>query len=126
MKRYRSPIAKGFTLLEVLIALAVFAVLALAISRQIANGIQVQQQLFVKAAASMIIDNELALLMIDKNWPELGVDERVITALDRQWRVTKTINSTSDSMLREVIFSVALDETSDNEVASLIVYRGHH
>ncbi|WP_165310027.1 type II secretion system minor pseudopilin GspI [Vibrio ziniensis] len=59
MKRY-----KGFTLLEVLVALAIFATAAVSVIRSVSQHINTINYLEEKAFAAMVVDNQMALAML--------------------------------------------------------------
>lgn len=57
--------ARGMTLLEVLIALAIFATAAIAIIRSVSQHINTLNYLEDKAFAAMVVDNQMAKVMLD-------------------------------------------------------------
>ena len=57
---------QGMTLLEVLVALAIFATAALSVLRSVTQHINTLGYLEEKTFAGMVVDNQMALMMLDK------------------------------------------------------------
>ncbi|WP_019530144.1 type II secretion system minor pseudopilin GspI [Dasania marina] len=116
---------RGFTLLEVLVALAIFAISALAISRQIGNGHIQQQQLAYKTSAMLIAENEVAVLMLNEQWPALGRDEKRLQWAGLDWQLKREVTATSEPWLRQITVSVGLLDTP-GDLVNLVSYRGRY
>lgn len=123
----RSPVRiRGFTLLEVLIALAILAISSLAILGQTAQSIRQQQQLQLQTHAMLVAENQLTTLQILPDWPGLGRRTQSLNGVGEQWRVTTEISSTSDPWLRKIEISVAYEQSPDAVITQLTGYRGLH
>ena len=121
--------ARGFTLLEVLIALAILAISSLAIISQSRQSLSQLDQLQLKTTAVLVADNQLALLQMAEDWPRLGRYNQTATLAQRQWLVSTDVNSTSDPLLRQIVVTVS--EQTGNTVspavlAQLTAYRGRY
>ncbi|WED21930.1 type II secretion system minor pseudopilin GspI [Vibrio sp. JC009] len=57
--------SKGMTLLEVLVALAIFATASLSIIRAVSQHTNTLRHLEEKTFASMVVDNQMALVLLD-------------------------------------------------------------
>ena len=64
--------ARGFTLLEVLVALGILALSAAAVLRQTQLGVKQQYELEMKSTALWIADDVVAPLMAQPQWPPIG------------------------------------------------------
>ena len=115
----------GFTLLEVLVALAIFAVSALVIMEQTTRSVHQQTRLEEKTIALWIAENNLAQLRLDNHWPNTGNTENIVNTSERSWRVQQQIENTANESLRKVTIIVSR-EASDASLASLIGYVGEH
>lgn len=107
----RSPLndyVKGFTLLEVMIALAVFAVSAFALVNQTSQSVKQLDYLKQKTYALWIAENKLTELRLEPDWPALGTYTETITDFGQKWRIEADVVNTSEAMLRRVDLSVAL------------------
>ncbi len=120
---------RGFTLLEVLVALAVLALSAAAILTQTSQSVRQQQQLELKSAALLLADSELALIGSSGQWLPLGQQSRRVTHAVRDWEVETRIEGTSSAELRRVTVAVRLADSGglgDGALVSLTSFIGRY
>lgn len=116
----------GFTLIEVLVALAILAISAMAVSRQMGEGVQQQYLLNQKIIAQSIAENSYAEMMILPQWPNLGQTEQRLEFLEQQWLVRQQISATSEPLLRKITIEVFNEVNGDYALVSLVSYRGRY
>lgn len=102
MKRCR-----GFTLLEVLVALAIFAVVAASVLTASARSLQIASQLEDKTLAMWIADNRLSELQLAETPPGDGRDQGELAFAGRRWQWQSEIQATSEPSMRRVTLWVA-------------------
>ena len=126
--RYARARSKGFTLLEVLIALAIFALSAAAVLRQTHLEVKQQQALELKSYALWVADDVLALVLAQSQWPPLGRIEQKQDYAGQSWRVTTDVQVTPDPLMRKIEVSVAAaaQDESAVPVITLTAYRGQY
>lgn len=96
----------GFTLLEVMVALAIFAVAAIALTNIAMNYTNSIGQMKDRTYGHFVAMNELAQLEINGSWPE-GTGEKNIEEQGGRWLIQwQTINTPSDN-IRRIEISVA-------------------
>ena len=117
--------AKGFTLLEVMVALAVVAISLFAlikVSEQYAGNAGYLKQ---KTLAQWIAENKATEYRLKKEFPALGRQQGDVTMVNQQWRWQVKVSNTDDKRLRRLDIEV-VHETGDfdNPLASLIAFVG--
>jgi general secretion pathway protein I len=98
----------GFTLLEVLVALAIFASVAAVLLTASARSLQNAARLEEKALAGWVADNYLTELQLAETPPETGNDKRELEFGGRHWQLYSETVTTSDPGMRRVNLWVAL------------------
>ena len=98
---------RGFTLLEVLVALAIFATVAAAVLTASVRSLQNAARLEDKTLAGWIADNRLTELQLASSPPAPGRDSRELSFAGRQWLLYSETVTTSDPGLRRVTLWVA-------------------
>ena len=107
----------GFTLLEMLVALAVIAVVGLAVSSAVGNVIAQTYTLEQRMVAHWVAENHLARVQLAR----IGTVEAVPTGREtdrvrmsgRTWRVEREVKETTHPWLRRV--EIEVYEVSDGE-----------
>jgi len=116
---------RAFTLLEVLVALAIFATVSAAVLTAAASSVRNAARLEEKALAGWIADNQLVELQLQRPSPGTGRNQREISYAGRDWQLQETIDSTSDPAMRRVTLWVApRDRRSSDSIeerASLVL-----
>ncbi|UUY07333.1 type II secretion system minor pseudopilin GspI [Pseudomonas sp. J452] len=97
----------GFTLLEVLVALAIFATVAASVLSASQRSLAIAEQLELKAMAGWIADNRVTELQLQTPTPGEGREDKVLEFGGRDWEIHSEIDSTSDKDLRRVTVWVA-------------------
>lgn len=97
---------RGFTLLEVMVALAIFAVAAIALTQAGMSYTHAVSSLSDRSAAHYILMNEAALLRIQRAWPE-GTGERVVEQAGQRWQLRYQTFPTPVLAVRRVELSVS-------------------
>jgi general secretion pathway protein I len=98
---------RGFTLLEVLVALAIFATVAASLLGATASSLRTAARLEEKTLAGWIADNQLVELQLQRPSPDIGRTQRDLSYAGRDWQLQADIHSTSDVSLRRVTLWVA-------------------
>ncbi len=102
-----STAAAGFTLLEVLVALAVFSLAALALLRLQGASIATTSRLDEKLIAAIVIQNQATLLRLQTPAPAYGALAGRESNARREWPWTANVTRTPDPALQRIDISVA-------------------
>ncbi|MGH8492088.1 MAG: type II secretion system minor pseudopilin GspI [Moraxellaceae bacterium] len=98
---------QGFTLLEVMVALVIFAIAALALLRAQNSQLSTDQHLEEKTLAHWVALNHLADLRLQKTFPEIGQGEATAKMAGREWLISSKVQATPTQNVRLLIISVA-------------------
>ncbi|MEY4270187.1 MAG: hypothetical protein RLZZ58_1403 [Pseudomonadota bacterium] len=98
----RGPGAQGFTLLEMLVALAVFSIAALTLIRLDAYAIRTAGELDARSLAQIVAQNDAATLMTDAAPPTIGTSVLRVTNGGRDWQVARNVAKSADPDLLRI------------------------
>ncbi|RYZ85709.1 MAG: type II secretion system protein GspI [Moraxellaceae bacterium] len=93
-------------MLEVMVALAIFAVAAMAVTKIGMNYTQSIGQMNDRTFAHFVAMNELAELEINGGWPE-GTGEKTIEQQGQRWLVSQQVYTTISDNVRRIEIRVA-------------------
>ena len=99
--------ASGFTLLEVLVALAIFAMVAASVLTATARSLQTASRLEDKTLAMWIADNQLTELQLAQSPVADGRAQGELMFAGRRWQWQSEVRATSEPALRRVTLWVA-------------------
>jgi len=102
---------RGFTLVEVLAALAVFSIAALGLVQMSAENARTARLVEARALASLVADNRLAEVMTRQTRLDFGVQTDEVRLADRVWAVRETVQRTANPVINLVIVEVSAVET---------------
>jgi general secretion pathway protein I len=112
---------RGFTLLEVLVALAVIALALGSIIKVVGSGAANAAYLRDKTFAHWVAANQLALMETKENlWPSKGKNDGKAEMAGREWFWTTQVADTPDSDMRRIEISVRLDDDEDIPPVTLL------
>lgn len=119
--------ARGFTLLEVLVALAIFALIAASVLTASARSVRTASQLENKTLAMWVADNRLTELQLADTPPADGRDQGQVEFAGRRWSWQSEIQATSEPAIRRVTLWVATEERGargDLRERALVTFSG--
>ena len=100
----RAPSDSGFSLIEALVALAVFAMAGVGLVQLQTHSLQTLSRVESRALADVVAQNRLVELAASAASPAPGASSEAITFAGRGWRVATDVASVGDgSMLRATI-----------------------
>lgn len=111
----------GFTLIEVLVALAVFSLAALTLVNLSGENVRTARALEARTLASVVAENRAVEAMVE--WPAPGVTSGVDMAGDRPWRWTRRVSRTDDPEVARVDVIVG-EPAGRATLAEVTVFRG--
>lgn len=124
MKR-RAPAHVGFTLVEILVALAIVAVALAAGMRALAQSADSASTLKARTLALWVAQNRLATAQLADPWPALGsaTGESEQAGSRFVWR--ESVSGTQNPAFRKIEITVAEPGTSDYALAHLVGFIGN-
>lgn len=112
---------RGFTLLEVMIALTIFAVIAATIMDTSSQSVDSVIYLEEKTLASWVAENTLTELRLSGELA-VGNKKEQIKMANRSWQITTNITKTKLPEVYRVTVSVAKAEVKDNLISLIGVF----
>ncbi len=129
------PRCNGFTLLEILISLAIFALLSSAIAGQTTSSVRVQQSLETKRVATQLVENTIEQYRLMETLATDGRKRQVVKYAERLWNVDVVIENTRRADMRVIKVAanpadsgktVSAGKSHDSTVVNMIAYLGAH
>lgn len=114
--------SRGFTLLEVIVALGIVSVGILAVSQAMVKHTDSVARLEQRTTGLWVASNRLEILRIRRTDPVAGQAKGTEQMAGRTWYYREYIRATADPLLYRVDIRVSLDEAGEQETASLFGY----
>lgn len=116
---------KGFTLIEVMIALSIFAVMAAAISRTASQNADTVLYLEEKTLASFVAENRLNQLKLT-GYPAATQTKDDETMAEREWHIVTKVEDTPLPNFRRIEIQVSKLSDKENPLVSLTGFMGKY
>lgn len=97
---------QGFTLVEVLVALVIFGVIAASVLKTMQDSVRQQTALEERLAANWVAQQALAEIRLRTEWPPLGKKTEKLTLSEREWQVSAEVTGTSEPRMRHIVVQV--------------------
>jgi len=114
--------SRGFTLVEVLVALAVLAIALAAVMRAMAQAIDTTATLREREVALWVAENRLVEHQISQDWPSTDTTDGDTDMGDRKWYWREQVSSTPEPKMRRVEITVRTSKDGKDTAATLVGY----
>jgi general secretion pathway protein I len=115
---------RGFTLLELLVAMAILAMTGVTLMRVSSEHIRSVSYLEELSVASMIAENQLQLARLDTKWPPKPRQDGQVEMAKRKWKWIQETLETDDPNFRLVRVKVSTEDNPDQVVTTLTTFIG--
>lgn len=112
----------GLTLLEVMVALFIFAVTGTAIMKAASEHLNGVGQIEEVAVATWVANNRLNEIMMERPWPLKNNQKGQQDMAGRTWYWTQVVKATNDSDFKAVEISVSLNESRAGNITTVVAY----
>ncbi len=120
-----SKTSRGFTLIEVIVALAIFAVAALALSKVAMQYTKATANSILKTKGQFVAMNEIHRMEINREWLT-GTESKQVTSQGETWQIDKKAESTISPNVQRVSIQISLYDKDTakvvNGVTDLVFY----
>lgn len=113
--------SKGFTLLEVMVALAIFAVAAVALTKVAMQYTQSTSNAILRTKAQFVAMNEIAMMEINQEWLQ-GTQTKQVTSQGETWQIYKSAESTVSPNVQKIDVQVSLYDPDKGKVKNGITH----
>jgi len=114
----------GFSLLEVLIALAIVSFAVVALTRAIGQHALASQSITEQTFANWALSNVVTEFRLTQPWPDIGSTSGRVNLGRTDWFWEIRVSQTDVDRIRRIEAQVFVDPARDNGVASLIAFAG--
>ena len=112
----------GLTLLEVMVALFIFAVTGTAIMKAASEHLNGVGQIEEVAVATWVANNRLNEILMERPWPLKNNQKGQQDMAGRTWYWTQVVKATNNSDFKAVEISVSLKESRADNITTVVAY----
>ena len=120
---------RGFTLIEVMVALAVFSVVSVALVKNTSTSLRLSGMIEDRTIAWWLAENKMTSLRMlprtDDSYPNSGTSREVVEMDDTSWDVETTVETTENDYVRRIVISVYRENQEDAR-ARLVGFLGRY
>lgn len=113
---------KGMTLLEVIVALAVFSIAAVSITKSLSEQIANMPILEERTMAQWVAHNQMVDARLEPKFPDIGRKDGQVELANKDWYWRKEVIKTTDDNFRMIRISISDDERFTRVIAEVSSY----
>lgn len=113
---------KGMTLLEVMVAIMIFAITATAILRSGSEHLRSTAVIKEISIATWVANNQLSEIVLEQTWPLKKNKQGEEEMANQMWYWKQRIEDTMDKEFKQVTIEVATDQEMQSVVTSVSTY----
>lgn len=130
-KHLKHSRSKGFTLLEVMIALIIFSLIATVIQKVTAQTIVQSERIRLKTFANWIAENKMAEIRLSEQLPPTREQKEDLEYANENWKIVSKVSKTANVNFNRVdltVFHLNQEEQFDkgNQILSYSGFAGRH
>ena len=114
----------GFTLIEILVALAVIAIAVAAVVAAVSGNVSNAAYLQDRTLAHWVAMNKVAEVQVSKDWPGAGTQSGETLMASQQWSWQLKISTTDGPDVRRIDVDVFADQNQKQALSSIVAYLG--
>ncbi|MBL4910438.1 MAG: type II secretion system minor pseudopilin GspI [Alteromonadaceae bacterium] len=114
--------ATGFTLIEVMLAMAIFAIAGTAILGAADTNLRALSKLEQNTIANWVVSNQLVEATLNKQWPPRNNKQGQVELAGIEWFWQQKVIKTTDKNMRALVMEVRLNEKDKNPLAFMMTY----
>ncbi len=114
----------GFTLLEVLVAMAILSMGMIAVFSGMSQSLSVTTRLRDKTLASWIATDRITELQISGEYPDAGTRRDQVEMAHTEWVYNMKISEIPEIAMRRIDITVSFADSPDNILATIIGFIG--
>jgi general secretion pathway protein I len=118
----KSNKALGFTLIEVMLAMAVFAIAGVALLSAATNNARNISYLEDKMFANWVASNQLVATHLVDTWPPKNNLKGEVELGGRTWFWLQKVVKTTDKNMRQIVMEIRLKESDELAIDSITTY----
>ncbi|MGI2171878.1 type II secretion system minor pseudopilin GspI [Shewanella sp. MF05960] len=112
----------GMTLLEVIVALAVFSIAAVSVTKSLSEQMANMPILEERTLAQWVASNQMVDIRLTSDFPDIGKKEGQVELAGREWYWRQEVVKTTDDKFRMIKVSVSDDNRYERIVAQVSSY----
>lgn len=115
---------RGFTLLEVLVAVSVVAIALSAVMTEVSRDLSNTVKLRNKTLAQWVAMNKVTEWQLSAEWPKPGVRQGEVEMARQNWYWTIRVSTTDDENVRRLDVAVSTQRNAEQPRATVLAYLG--
>lgn len=122
MKNFNRRSYSGFTLLEVIIAMAILAIAMSAIISAVSRNVNNVNYLQDKTLAHWVAMNKVAEIQVSKEWPQVGLKKGTAPMANHEWYWEVAVANTEDKDVKRIDVKVFAEQGKKESLALIVAY----
>ncbi|MAI42296.1 MAG: type II secretion system protein GspI [Gammaproteobacteria bacterium] len=121
---------KGFTLIEVIIALSIVAIVSTTVFKSVTESVIQSRGLKERVVAQWIAENEIAKIHMlssrEEHFPAIGTERFAKTMVGQTWQIEVRVLDTENPLMRRIEVTVFQDSNLEVAATQLISFMGRY
>lgn len=112
----------GFTLIEVMLAMAIFSIAGIALLSASDNNIRNLSHLENQILANWLASNQLVEVTLDTKWPPKNNIKGTVEMAGQEWFWLQKVIKTENKDMRSVVIEIRNDEDEKLPITSMVTF----
>ncbi|MBA6232846.1 MULTISPECIES: type II secretion system minor pseudopilin GspI [unclassified Colwellia] len=112
----------GFTLIEVMLAMAIFSIAGIALLSAADNNFKNLSHLESKVLANWVASNQLVAVTLAEEWPPKNNKKGKVEMAGQEWFWLQKVIKTENKNMRSVVIEVRNKEDQKLAITSMVTY----